>query len=89
MANTGRGPQLDQPDQEPKQGSESFVPTLVLEVQVTKRKAFHYVLGPGDEPLYVSVDAQEIFDWLISQEYRHIIYDSGSAKFLVQISPYN
>ena len=54
--------------------------TMMMEVPVTKRKAFTFILDKSGEVLFTSSDCSQAFEWLILNEVFHIILKTPGSE---------
>lgn len=58
--------------------------TVILSIPVTRRKQFHYVMGERDQPLFITMNSAELFDWLHEQDVKHFVVEG--EKFMYALS---
>lgn len=67
----------------------SRIHTLMVDVPVTKRKSFSFVLDAEGEVLFTSPNASGAFEWLILNEFLHIILKTPRAEMTLFLDEVN
>lgn len=64
---------------------EEGFPVVIVDVPITRRKSFTYVIDHRGETLYVAGSFAEAFMWIVDQELNSCVIQVKEYRFLIKL----